>query len=65
MAYAWKQAINQGIHIETTWMEIQEIMVMETFQEYYQYIANYPAITLCIKLHLDLSTGIIHYRPIT
>jgi hypothetical protein len=46
MAYAWKQAINQGINIETTLMEIQEIMAIGTFQEYYYHIANnFPAIT--------------------
>jgi hypothetical protein len=46
------------------WHQIQQIMQIEDFKEYYYHISNCPLVTQSIKLHFNISTNIIHYRPI-
>jgi len=62
ISYAWNTAVQAGLTQETTWCKMQEMLLVDNFTEYYHYIANCSAITKMAKIHLDQSTGIIHYR---
>jgi hypothetical protein len=65
IAQAWKQAIMNGINQSTTWSDIQNLMQIENFKEYYHYINACPLIKQHLKIHLDVRTGTIYYKPIT
>lgn len=64
IAYAWHNAIQVGLTENSTWDEFQEYFEIDSFTEYYYYIANCQAITKIYKIHLDTATGTIYYRHI-
>ena len=62
IAYAWSTAIDAGVNAQSSWSEVKTAMNINTFRDYYHYIANSQPITKKVKLHLDNSSGVIHYR---
>jgi hypothetical protein len=62
IAYAWSTAIDEEVNAQSSWSEVKTAMNINTFRDYYHYIANSQPITKKVKLHLDNSSGVIHYR---
>jgi hypothetical protein len=62
VAYAWDTALESGLTAVSNWSDVKSFMNITTFRDYYHYVANCPSITRRIKLHLDTTSGVIHYR---
>ncbi len=64
IACSWNNAICQGMTQFTTWAEMQDLLNIENFMEYYYYINACPTLKQITKIHLDITSGTIYYRPL-
>jgi len=62
LAKYWKHAIKLGIGGNSTWADIQEILHLDTYRDYYYAIVTCPNISRIVKLHFDTTTDLLHYK---
>jgi len=62
IAKYWKHAIELGIGENSTWADIQEILHLDTYRDYYYAIGTCPNISRIVKLHFDTTTDLLHYK---
>lgn len=61
IARLWRRALKQGITKNSSWSQVQQIMTISTYEDYYHHITQCPNIKQAVALQYDRETKQVTY----